>query len=103
MNKLKCVVGCIASVALTFGLQAQDEVPKPPKEELVPLPIEKLERTEPVDFAKEIYPMLKKNCIACHSQSEDKAGLVLETPDRPCPRSDCGRQCSSKKLINKSE
>ena len=34
----------------------------------------------PVDFEKEILPILKNNCIACHGQTKPKAGLNLETP-----------------------
>ena len=46
-----------------------------------PLAIEEIERETPVDFAKEIYPVFKKNCIACHNASKAKAKLNLESPD----------------------
>jgi WD40 repeat protein len=46
----------------------------------VPIPIARLERSEPVDFAKEILPILRANCLACHNQTRSKADLILETP-----------------------
>lgn len=44
------------------------------------IPIAALERDSPVDFAKEIFPMLKANCIACHNASKAKGKLNLESP-----------------------
>jgi WD40 repeat protein len=46
----------------------------------MPIPIAKIERTTAVDFEKEILPILKNNCLACHNQTRAKAELVLETP-----------------------
>lgn len=40
-----------------------------------------LERKEPVDFEKEILPIFRKNCLACHNASDAEGDLVLETPD----------------------
>ncbi len=45
-----------------------------------PIPITDLKRTEEVDFGKEILPLLRKNCLACHSQTEANGELVLEEP-----------------------
>jgi WD40 repeat protein len=44
------------------------------------IPIAKIEHPDPVDFAKEIFPMLKANCIACHNASKAKGKLNLENP-----------------------
>jgi WD40 repeat protein len=49
-------------------------------EESEGIPIAVIERTEPVGFAKEIFPMLKANCIACHNATKAKGKLNLETP-----------------------
>jgi len=46
-----------------------------------PLPIAELSRTEPVDFAREIHPVLKRNCLACHNTTKAKSDLNLESPD----------------------
>lgn len=45
-----------------------------------PLTVAKLERSSPVDFAKEIVPVLRRNCTACHNATRAKGDLVLETP-----------------------
>ncbi|HLU48368.1 MAG TPA: c-type cytochrome domain-containing protein, partial [Planctomycetota bacterium] len=46
-----------------------------------PLAVAKLEREEPVDFAREVLPIFRRSCIACHSASKARGGLVLETPE----------------------
>jgi len=57
---------------------------------LVALPIAELKRTEPVDFEKEILPILKNNCLACHNQTKAKASLILETPQEILKGGDSG-------------
>ena len=32
------------------------------------------------DFAAEVHPILKRNCLACHNATKAKADLILETP-----------------------
>ncbi len=44
------------------------------------IPIADLNRSEPVNFEKEIRPLLKESCLACHNETSAKAGLVLESP-----------------------
>ena len=44
------------------------------------LPMVELRRDKPVDFEREILPVLKNNCLACHNQTKAKANLILETP-----------------------
>lgn len=45
-----------------------------------PTPIADVKHDGPVDFEKEILPILKKNCTACHSKAKAESGLSLETP-----------------------
>ena len=45
----------------------------------LPLKVAKLERTTPVDFGKEVMPILKRNCLACHQKAEAEGGLILES------------------------
>src|SRR3954452_8563498 len=45
-----------------------------------PLSIADVNRSAPVDFEKEILPVLSANCLACHNRTKAKADLVLETP-----------------------
>lgn len=42
--------------------------------------IAEIKRTAPVDFEREVLPILKNNCLACHNQTKAKADLILETP-----------------------
>jgi WD40 repeat protein len=45
------------------------------------LTIADVQRSEPVDFQKEILPILQRNCLACHSASEKQGALVLESAE----------------------
>lgn len=45
-----------------------------------PIAIAELKRNEPVDFEKEILPIMKRNCLACHNATDAASELVLETP-----------------------
>lgn len=51
-----------------------------PKEALKPIEIAEVKRDTPVDFEKEILPIFRRNCLACHSATEAQSDLVLETP-----------------------
>lgn len=44
------------------------------------LPVANVEREGLVNFEREILPILKANCIACHNESEAEGNLVAETP-----------------------
>ena len=55
-----------------------------------PLPMANVSRDTSVDFEKEILPILKNNCLACHGESKPKAGLVLETPQSILKGGDSG-------------
>lgn len=35
----------------------------------------------PVDFEKEILPILRRNCLACHNATKHESDLILETPE----------------------
>ncbi len=47
-----------------------------------PTPIAKLTREDKVDFAKEILPILRRNCLACHNSTDAESDLVLESPEQ---------------------
>lgn len=38
-----------------------------------------LDRTTPVDFRNEVLPILRQNCLACHSKTKHEGDLVLES------------------------
>src|SRR2546426_2817966 len=61
-----------------FRLLAEDNPPADGQRK--PIPISEIDRKTPVDFEKEILPILKNNCLACHNKATTKAELILETP-----------------------
>lgn len=46
----------------------------------VPLNVAAITHSGPVDFEKEILPIMRRNCLACHSSTNHENDLVLETP-----------------------
>jgi WD40 repeat protein len=42
------------------------------------------------DFAAEVHPILKRNCLACHNATKAKADLILETPSDMIKGGDSG-------------
>ena len=44
------------------------------------LEVAELSRSKPVDFTREILPILRKNCLACHNTRDAEGELNLETP-----------------------
>jgi len=73
------VLGALA-IGFAFSAPAIAEDPKPTTPPAASTPIAELKRDTPVDFEKELLPILKNNCLACHNQTKAKADLVLETP-----------------------
>ena len=70
-------------LALTLALVAPpclraDEADDTPETEATP--IAEIKRDDAVDFQKEILPLLKRSCLACHNASDAESDLVLETP-----------------------
>jgi WD40 repeat protein len=55
-----------------------------------PIPISKIKHAGPVDFEKEVLPILKQNCLACHNQTKAKGSLILETPQSILKGGDTG-------------
>lgn len=46
----------------------------------VALEVASVQHDGPVDFEKEILPIMRRNCLACHSSTKPENDLVLETP-----------------------
>ena len=44
------------------------------------IPIADLAHDAAVDFSKQIVPIFKKHCLACHNATKHEGGLVIETP-----------------------
>lgn len=66
----------------------------------LPIAVADLKRSEPVDFATEIMPLLKRNCLACHHQKEAEGGLVLETSESIHKGGDGGSSVNLEDPIN---
>ncbi|HVY71149.1 MAG TPA: c-type cytochrome domain-containing protein, partial [Verrucomicrobiae bacterium] len=65
------------ALALLAGSAAQEKSAAPAGQAIeITIP----RRFEPVDFAREVLPILKKNCLACHNKTTAKEDLILETP-----------------------
>src|SRR5688572_27274371 len=67
------------SLLLAFAAAALAAEPEPTKD-LQPISIAQMKRSDSVDFEREVLPVLKDNCLACHNQTKAKADLILETP-----------------------
>lgn len=64
------ILGLFAGfVALSMPLRAAD-----------PIAVKRPDRTTPVDFRREILPLMQANCLPCHNRTTTKADLLLETP-----------------------
>jgi len=63
----------VASLSLLVGSQARAADAKP-------TPVAAVKHDGPVHFEKEILPILKKNCTACHNAAKAESDLNLETP-----------------------
>src|SRR4051794_27222552 len=45
-----------------------------------PIAIAEVKHEGPVDFEKEILPIFRRSCLACHNATEAEGKFVLETP-----------------------
>jgi len=45
-----------------------------------PIAIAQIKHEGPVDFEKEILPIFRRNCLACHNATDAESDLILETP-----------------------
>ena len=45
-----------------------------------PIEIKTIEREEPVDFEREILPILRRSCLACHNATDAESDFVAESP-----------------------
>ncbi len=82
MKPLRSTLACALGLScLLLGRAAADETP---------IPIAEIKRDTPVDFEKEILPVLTKSCLACHNANTAESSLVLETPQTIAKGGDSG-------------
>lgn len=84
MRNLSCLLVTLIAL-LPAAASAQKKKDKPQ-----PIPIAKVERSSLVDFEKDILPIFKRNCTACHSKAVHESDLLLETPQTILKGGDSG-------------
>jgi WD40 repeat protein len=87
------MIRCFAVLSLLLAagqVRAQDK----------PIPIADIKRDTPVDFEKEVLPIFKKQCIACHNSATAENKLVLETPQTILKGGDSGPAVEPKDAAN---
>src|SRR5215204_4013354 len=66
-------------IGLTFGILAPGLLAAE-KAATKGIPIATIDHPTPVDFEREILPIFRTSCLACHNRTTTKGGLILETP-----------------------
>jgi WD40 repeat protein len=85
---MKQWLATISLALLLCQLAANAGESQPPS--TAPLTIAELKHDAPVDFEKELLPVLKNNCLACHNTTKAKGGLNLEMPQLMLKGGDSG-------------
>jgi WD40 repeat protein len=80
LNRITQFAAQLAALTLFCSSLIQAAETKPSDSKTAAIAITEIKRTAAVDFEKEILPLFKSNCLACHNQTKAKADLVLETP-----------------------
>ncbi|HEY2841514.1 MAG TPA: c-type cytochrome domain-containing protein [Pirellulales bacterium] len=75
------LAACLASFAFACAATADDAKP---------IAIAEIKHEGPVDFGKEVQPLLKKHCVACHNATTKEGGLILESPQSILKGGDSG-------------
>jgi hypothetical protein len=73
--------GFLAAAFLAGAAVSVAQEAKPTDEQRPPIPITEVKQAAPVDFEKEILPILKNSCLACHNKTYGQRRPDLETPD----------------------
>jgi WD40 repeat protein len=77
IRNTRLVASVVAALGLvlggSLGLSVADD-------KVQPISIADVKHEGPVDFEKEILPILRRSCLACHNATEKESDLSLETP-----------------------
>ena len=77
IRNTRLVASVVAALGLvlggSLGLSVADD-------KVQPISIADIKHEGPVDFEKEILPILRRSCLACHNATEKESDLSLETP-----------------------
>jgi WD40 repeat protein len=69
-------------------------------QEVKPIAIAEIKRDSPVDFQKEVLPILNKHCVACHNAATNEGSLILESPAAILKGGDSGPSVIAKKSVD---
>src|SRR5580698_7331423 len=72
-----CVVSCLFGTALFLGTTHLALAAPPAK----PIEAAVVKLGRPVDFEKDVAPILEANCLACHNSAISESKLSVETAD----------------------
>lgn len=76
LRKRILVAGAAAVGLVLGGLAASGTA----ADKVQPISIADVKHDGPVDFEKEVLPILRRSCLACHNATEKESDLILETP-----------------------
>ncbi|MEN9676699.1 MAG: hypothetical protein RIS76_2595, partial [Verrucomicrobiota bacterium] len=77
MTRPPLIPAVVATLMLLGGVRLPLSAAEPGGK---PLEVARVDRTDPVDFYREVLPVLQVNCLPCHNKTTTKADLLMETP-----------------------
>ncbi len=83
---MKPILRVLLAVSLTVAAHAADKKPAVIDVSKIPLPV-----ARKVDFQKEVYPLLKESCFACHGAEKQKGKYRCDTRDGAFKDTDYGK------------
>ncbi len=78
-SKGELLLLCLALVLIGSGKAKAAEAPE--GDAMAPIKIAKVKHSSAVNFEREILPIFRRNCLACHNRTTTKAGVLLESPE----------------------
>ncbi|HEX4148328.1 MAG TPA: c-type cytochrome domain-containing protein, partial [Pirellulales bacterium] len=86
---IRWLIACLTALAwLSYLSSAGRAAGSAPQ--LLPITQMNQKHPGPVDFEREILPLFKKNCLACHNAADAEGKLVLESPQTIAKGGDSG-------------
>ena len=77
MNQIISTRRCVI-IALVMGCSCSWGELSSAEDEAIEITV--IKRRDKVDFEKEILPILRRNCLACHNATDAESDLIVETP-----------------------
>jgi WD40 repeat protein len=88
-SKGELLLLCLALVLIGSGKAKAAEAPE--GDARAPIKIAKVKHSSAVNFEREILPIFRRNCLACHNRTTTKAGVLLESPEDVLKGGDNGK------------